>query len=556
MKRFLFSCVIFTLILSLSLSAAAFGTYIDGKRILSPPIWYPENALTDNENLPVATNDAMYSEWDMGYVEAYSTGFQKFVSKIDGYSIIIPTSMTVDMSLSDVGAYFEDSHRTLRIFKETFKTIPERESYLEYSNRFIQNKTNHTVESDTTFSQGGYTYHVLQWTRSKLTKVKNDKNYYACVDVCIGARVYTFFFTSDQPFYLCGGYMDIVNSLQTFDPIVASENAYNRGYKASSVSHFNSYAKATYDNLFSDDADFKMGMFAPEVYGGFEKMEEFERTLNYKFCAFLVYTEFPDKHATNTITYASRVANYISKIEQNFIYARNTGRAIELTLQTPLSRLSDSNMIYEILNGEYEQFIKAYAKMVAKYQDVTVLFRPFNEMNCDWCNYSAYFTSRDPSLYVELYRYLYNQFKAAGCTNTIWVWNPNEKSFPGYKWNSESLYYPGDEYVDVYGLTGYNTGTYYPSEIWRSFDEIYEPIYKRALKINEKPIMITEFSCSSVGGDKIAWIDDMFNSLHKYDKIKVGIWWHAADYDGDTLARPYFMDTPDGTLSVFKKYLQ
>ena len=43
--------------------------------------------------------------------------------------------------------------------------------------------------------------------------------------------------------------------------------------------------------------------------------------------------------------------------------------------------------------------------MIAKYPDVTVLFRPFNEMNGDWCNYCAYHTSRDPQIYVELYRF-------------------------------------------------------------------------------------------------------------------------------------------------------
>ena len=72
----------------------------------------------------------------------------------------------------------------------------------------------------------------------------------------------------------------------------------------------------------------------------------------------------------------------------------------------------------------------------------------------------------------------------------------------------------------------------------------------------EKPIMITEYSCSSMGGDKVAWIEDMFKSLENYDKIKLGIWWHAADYDGENIARPYFMDTPDGTLDVFKKHLK
>ena len=212
-------------------------------------------------------------------------------------------------------------------------------------------------------------------------------------------------------------------------------------------------------------------------------------------------------------------------------------------------------MVYDILNGEFDQFLEAYSQLIAKNSDVPVFFRPFNEMNGDWCNYSAFHTARDTQIYVELYRYIYNTFKRAGCNNVIWVFNPNERSFPDYDWNCEFLYYPGDEFVDVYGITGYNNGTYYEGETWRTFDEIYSPIYQRAERINKKPMMITEFSCSSVGGDKVAWIEDMFLSLPRYDKIKLAVWWHAADFNGELIARPYFMDTPDGTLDVFKKYL-
>ena len=78
----------------------------------------------------------------------------------------------------------------------------------------------------------------------------------------IGSRTYTFFFTADKPFYLCGGYMDIANSLVTFDPSVPKENAYTKGYKASKISHLSPAAQKTYNNLFADNADFKMGMFA------------------------------------------------------------------------------------------------------------------------------------------------------------------------------------------------------------------------------------------------------------------------------------------------------
>lgn len=550
--------IIIAVALALVMPVAAYGAtpYNPNDRVLSAPIWMPYDLLPDNENTPVAISNQMLTEQDMGYCKPYGNG-QMFTNLLDGYSVIIPSSMSVDLSYSDIGAIIYDNTKTLKIFKETFNTSSERLSYLVYSNKFKNNTVNHYITKNETYKNGNREYHVLEWSRSRLSQIPNDKNFYSCIDVCIGARVYTFFFNSSIPFSQDASYMDIVNSLQTFDPVIPDSNAYNRGYKKSDVSRLNSSAAQTYQKLFSEEASFKMGIFPPDKFGGFARMEEFEQQLGYEFCAFLLYTEVAEIAGSSPSEYRYRVTEYLDQIERSFIYARQSGKAIELTLQTPLNRQekSGSNIIYEILNGEYEYYLNEYAKLIASYPDVTVLFRPFNEMNGDWCNYSAYHTSRDPQLYVELYRYVHNVFDKNGCSNTIWVWNPNERSFPNYKWNSQNLYYPGDEYVDVYGITGYNTGTYYEGETWRSFDEIYSPIYEKALKINEKPIMITEFSCSAIGGDKIKWIEDMFTSLPKYDKIKVGIWWHATDYDGENLSRPYFMDTPYGTMEVFNKYL-
>lgn len=543
--------------LILSISASAFATFETQSpmRVLSPPIWMPHDTLIDNENIPVAISTDMKNENEMGFCEPYQ-GKQKFTNLIDGYSVVIPSNMRVDMSRSEVCAIFEDNYKTLKIFKESFNTSSERSSYLNYSNRFLDNTTDHTLEKKETYTVGNYEYHILKWSRKKLARIVNDKNYYVCVDVCIGARVYTFFFTSSTSFANDSEYMDIIKSLITFDPSVPVSNAYNKGYKGTDISRLNTSAKKMYNKLFSDNTDFKMGMFAPEKYGGFERMEEFEEYLDYEFCSFLIYTEFTDRNSAYANNYPSKINSYFAKIEEYLKYAQKTGKAIELTLQVPLSRNVSNNMVYEILDGAYDQFISGYTSMIAKYPDVTVLFRPFNEMNGDWCTYSSFHTSRDPQIYVELYRYLHKKFDESGCNNTIWVWNPNEISFPNYKWNHQDLYYPGDEYVDVYGITGYNNGTYYEGETWRTFDEIYSPVYERAMRINEKPIMITEFACSSVGGDKVAWLENMFTSLPKYDKIKVGIWWHAADYNGEFIARPYFMDTPDGMLEVFDKYLE
>ena len=542
------------LIISLSFCVTAFADYDeDGERVLTPPIWMAQDMLLDNENVPKAQNDIMHSENEMGFVEAYQ-GKQKFTNLVDGYSIVTP-NMKADMSLSDVCVTFTDNFRSIRIFKEVFDSVAERNSYLNYSNKFLENTTDHQLVKKESFSEGEREYHILQWSRKQLSGIRNDKNYYTCIDVCEGARCYTIFFASSKPFLQENDHVTIAKSLITFDPSVPYANAYNRGYKKSSLSHLNQTALASYNNFFAEDASFKMGMFAPDKFGGNERLEQFENKLGYRFSAILIYTEVTDKNGMYSPAYSTKVQSYMNKVKTHFDYARSTGKAIELTLQTPLSRNTSQNMIYEILNGEYDTFINAYAKLIASNSDVTVLFRPFNEMNGDWCNYSAFHTSRDPEIYVQLYRYIHQKFSNAGCKNIIWVWNPNERSFPNFKWNHQDLYYPGDEYVDVYGITGYNTGNYYEGERWRSFDEIYAPIYERALRINEKPIMITEFSCSAIGGDKLEWIEDMFISLPKYDKIKMAIWWHATDYDGENLSRPYFMDTPEGTLDIFDKYL-
>ena len=71
------------------------------------------------------------------------------------------------------------------------------------------------------------------------------------------------------------------------------------------------------------------------------------------------------------------------------------------------------------------------------------------------------------------------------------------------------------------------------------------------------PFIITEFASSSVGGDKVAWINDMFQSITKYENVKMALWWSSGDYDMrpetyKQLARPYFLDETPQTTEAFK----
>jgi len=179
-------------------------------------------------------------------------------------------------------------------------------------------------------------------------------------------------------------------------------------------------------------------------------------------------------------------------------------------------------------------------------------------MNSDWTNYSGVINLSDPDIYIENWRRIYRIFAEEGVDNAIWIFNPNDHNYPPCKWNNFINYYPGNDYVHMIGITGYNNGTYYQdktAETWREFDEIYGYIWDNYEGIFDGfPWIITEFASSSIGGDKVRWIRNMFNEIGKYPNIKIAVWFNFADYDPDNgnEARPYWIDKPQGALEQFK----
>lgn len=304
---------------------------------------------------------------------------------------------------------------------------------------------------------------------------------------------------------------------------------------------WNQETKEFYQQYFSEEANLSWGIFEPDAAGlNFETLDYYEKKLEYVFPILLTYTEID-------ITGKS-----LSMLEPRLQHNWEHGKVTELTLQTVT--VEDGNMMYNILNGEYDEFLFSYATTIAEFQH-PVLFRPFNEMNGDWCPYSSYNTSKDTIIYREVYKYIYEVFENVDVDNAIWVWNPNESSFPKGDWNHMLMYYPGDEYVDVIGLTAYNTGTYYAQvgESWKEFSELYDDVYEQYCKLFSQPFMITEFSCAVEGGDKVTWTQDMFQNIGKYEKIKIAVWWDGTDFDPNIgkISRNYRIDEPEEILDVF-----
>lgn len=373
---------------------------------------------------------------------------------------------------------------------------------------------------------------------------------------------YSYFFvlskTGNQAFFrIMFNYRDYETAKPVMDEIIASfeeirlegENVFKGDYTPIENPNWNQETKALYRKICQSD-QLQWGIFVDGAYQierNYQWLKDLEKKVDYEFDYALHYVnlnwEFPVEELTKFY---------------------NEGKITELTLQLSNFNNDDlfgKNLNFDIYDGLLDQEIRAFAQG-AKAFGHPFLFRLNNEMNSDWVNYSGVAALSDPQIFIENWRRIYRIFEEEGVDNAIWIFNPNAEDCPPTHWNSYVAYWPGDGFAHIIGLTGYNTGTYYAdvhNESWRTFDEIYQPPYDKYMKLYSKyPFMITEFASSSIGGDKPAWIREMFQSIKKYDNIKMALWWSSADYDMreatyKTLARPYFLDETEETTRAFRE---
>jgi len=105
-----------------------------------------------------------------------------------------------------------------------------------------------------------------------------------------------------------------------------------------------------------------------------------------------------------------------------------------------------------------------------------------------------------PRVYRYIFRHVVDVFRRAGASRVVWVFCPNAESQPLSQeaaWNSIRNYYPGDEYVDILGIDGYNWGTTQKQAShgwdshWLSFEEVFKQGYTELRAISpDKPLIV------------------------------------------------------------------
>ena len=209
-------------------------------------------------------------------------------------------------------------------------------------------------------------------------------------------------------------------------------------------------------------------------------------------------------------------------IEDDLSYIKKTGKTLLLTWEpwNPNEGTSQSiDYLKEITEGKHDAYIITFAQQVKNFAN-PVLLRFGHEMNGDWYPWGG-----RPAEYISAYRYIVDIFRKESILNTKFVWGINHVSVPYEPIGQSVKYFPGEAYIDIVGLDGYNFGTSKAGSTWKSFAEIFSPAYSFVSSVYPtKPIMITEVASTEFGGDKSRWINEVFKSLSAMPKIQEIIW--------------------------------
>jgi hypothetical protein len=136
----------------------------------------------------------------------------------------------------------------------------------------------------------------------------------------------------------------------------------------------------------------------------------------------------------------------------------------------------------------------------------SVLLAPMQEMNGDWVPYGM-----DPFNYQPAFRRFVELGRAAGLTDTKtrWVFAPNAWSRPPHR---IADYYPGADVVDLVGISAYNGGA--SNGGWLTVYQTIGPALEELRSFApEKPFIVAQIASSTEGGDRDAWLREMFAYL-------------------------------------------
>ena len=149
-------------------------------------------------------------------------------------------------------------------------------------------------------------------------------------------------------------------------------------------------------------------------------------------------------------------------------------------------------------------------------------------------NLGQFSWGNNPEGYKRGFVRIRNAFLDAGIglDRVRFVFAMNGPGSDSYDYDS---YYPGDDVVDIIGFSKLNRG-----DPWRDYQATFGVHIDEMQQLigTSKPIIITQTASVTSGGDRSAWLDDMFRGLQAEDQVIGAVYFNRLKTEG-TVERDY-----------------
>ena len=197
------------------------------------------------------------------------------------------------------------------------------------------------------------------------------------------------------------------------------------------------------------------------------------------------------------------------------------------------------------VNGEFDIYLSKWADRMQVFlsgpdgvyntaDDRRAYMRFAHEMNGSWFPWAPTPGSggNPASDYIQMWQRVRNIFLYRGMESTHlqWIWSVNNNTSLGY--TPEQLY-PGDDYVDWVGISGYNWGTSQTWSSWETPAQTFGTLLSRLRTLSKRPIAITEVATTAdtATGISVVAKAQLTTDLLKYaldQDIKMVVWFNDA----------------------------
>jgi hypothetical protein len=187
-----------------------------------------------------------------------------------------------------------------------------------------------------------------------------------------------------------------------------------------------------------------------------------------------------------------------------------------------------------IIRGDHDDYLVAWAQAISDL-DFMIGIRFAHEMNGHWYPWSESRNSNSAGEYVEAWKHIHNVFQDHNATNVLWIWSPNVNRY--LQSVDIAGLYPGDDYVDLIGLSGYSVSDN------DDFERVYRSTFSEIRTITEKKVLITELGVGGNSDTRPERIKSVLTGLGAEDGVIGYIWFQKSkrenwqiDYTAQTLA--------------------